>query len=105
MQSAMAAAWAHQNCSRPLDLFEQQTAKIKQLKEQLAESEKKLWVKDEELKSNAIDLVAQSKELEKSQDEIGLLKGELARLYEESRSLRLQLEEAKVMAANAISEY
>ena len=43
--------------------------------------------------------------LEKAQAEIRLLKGELARLYEESRSLKLQLEEGKTAAANVIAEY
>ena len=49
--------------------------------------------------------MARSKELENAQTEIGLLKGELARLYKESRSLRLQLEEAKATVSNAVSKY
>ena len=60
------ADWAYQDYSRPLDLSEQRVAKIKQLKEQLDESEKELSVREEELKTNAIDLVARSKELEKA---------------------------------------
>ena len=62
-------------------------------------------VREEELKTNAIDLVARSKELEKARAEIWLLKGELARLHEESRSLRLQLDKAKATMANVVSEY
>ena len=66
MQRAIAATCAHQDCQRPLDLFEQWAAKIKQLKEQLAELENKLSVREEELKINAIDLVARFEELEKA---------------------------------------
>ena len=105
MQSAIATAWAHQDCQRPLDLSKQQAAKIKALKEQLVESDKKLSVREKELKTNAIDLVAKSEELKKAQVEIGLLKGEVARHHKEGRSLRLQLEQAKVVAANAVSKY
>ena len=71
----------------------------------MAESEKKLSAREEELKNNTIDLVARSEELEKAKAEIGLLKGELTRLHEESRLLKLQLEEAKAAAANVVSEY
>ena len=46
-------------------------------------------VREEELKNNAIDLVARFEELEKAQVEIGLLKGELARFHEESKLLKL----------------
>ena len=49
--------------------------------------------------------MARSVELEKAQAEIRLLKGELARLHKEGRSLRLQLEEAKATTANEVSEY
>ena len=49
--------------------------------------------------------MAKSEELEKTQAKIGLLKGELAKLHKESKSLRLQLEEAKIVAANADFEY
>ena len=101
MQSDVVVAWAHQDCSKPLDLSKQRAAKIKQL----VELEKKLSVREEEIKNNAIDLVAKFKELEKAQAEIGLLKGQLARLHEEGRLLRLQLDEAKAEAANAVFEY
>ena len=76
MQSAMAAAWAYQDCERPLDLSDQQSTKIKLLKEQLAKSEKKLMAKEEEHNTNEIDLVTKSKELEKAQTEIGQLRGD-----------------------------
>ena len=49
--------------------------------------------------------MARSKELEKTQAENGLLNEELSRLNEEGRSLKLQWDEARVAAANAISEY
>ena len=101
MQSAIAAAWAYQDCERPLDLSEQWVAKVKLLKEQLAESKKKLTAKEEQLKGNEIDLVAKSEELEKAQTEIRKLRGELARLRDEVRSLRPQLEQAKTAATNA----
>ena len=42
MEGAMAVAWAHQDYSRPLDLTKQQAEKIRQLRGQLTESEKKL---------------------------------------------------------------
>ena len=45
MQSAIAAAWAHQDYQRLFDLSKQRAAKVKLLKEQLAESEKKLTTK------------------------------------------------------------
>ena len=67
--------------------------------------EKKLSVREEELKNNTIDLVAKSEELEKAWAEIGLLKGELTKLHKEGRSLRLQLDEAKAVVTNAASEY
>ena len=71
----------------------------------VTESEKKLATKEEELKNNAIDLVARTERLERAQAEIGLLKGELARLYMKNRSMEVQLEEAKVAAANTVYEY
>ena len=42
-------------------------------------------VREEELKTNVIDLVARYEELGKAQVGIRLLKRELARLYEEGR--------------------
>ena len=105
MQGAMAVAWAHQDCSRPLDLTEQWAEKIRQLRGQLIESEKKLAAREEELKNNAIDLVARTEGLERAQAEIGLLKEELARLHAENWSLKDQVEEAKVAATNVVSEY
>ena len=47
----MAVAWAHQDCSRPLDQTEQRAEKIRQLRGQLTESERKLAAKEEELKT------------------------------------------------------
>ena len=60
---------------------------------------------EEELKNNAINLVARTEGLERAQAEIGLLKGELTRLYAENRSLKVQLEEANATVANAVFEY
>ena len=71
----------------------------------MTKSEKKLLASEEELKNKAIDLVAKTKGLEKAQAEIGLLKGELTKLHVENRSLKLQLEEAKIASANMDSEY
>ena len=39
MQSAMAVAWAYQDCERTLDLSDQWAAEVNLLKKQLAESE------------------------------------------------------------------
>ena len=55
----------------------------------MTESEKKLSAREEELKNNTIDLVARTDGLEKAQAEIGLLKGELARLHVKNRSLKV----------------
>ena len=74
MQSAMVVAWAHQDYLRPIDLSKQRAAKIKQLKEQLTKSKKKLSVREEELKNNAIDLVARSEELEKARLRLAYLR-------------------------------
>ena len=75
----------------------------------MADLENKLRAKEDELKNNEIDLVARSEKYEKVQDELGLLKEELARLHAENRSLQTQLNEAKeeagTAAAKAVSEY
>ena len=66
MQGTMAVAWAHQDCSRPLDLSKQRVEKLKQVRRQLTKSEKKLSARGEELKNNMIDLVARTEGLEKA---------------------------------------
>ena len=75
----------------------------------MTDVENKLRTKEEELKNNEIELVARSEKYEKVQDELGLLKGELTRLYAENRSLQTQLNEAKEEAGTAtakvVSEY
>ena len=71
----------------------------------MAESEKKLAAKEEELKNNKIELVARNERFERAQAKVGLLKGELARLHVDNRSLKDQLGEAKVAAANVVSKY
>ena len=49
--------------------------------------ENKLRVKEEELKNNEIELVARNKRYENVQAELRLLKGELAQLHTENKSL------------------
>ena len=83
----MAVAWAHQDCSKPFDQAEQQAEKVKELRARVTDLENKLGTKEEELKNNEIELVAQTEKYEKVQAEVGLLKGELARLHAENRSL------------------
>ena len=58
-------AWAHQDCSGPLDQSEQRAEKMKQLQAQVIDLENRLWVKDEELKNNKVELVAQIVKYEK----------------------------------------
>ena len=73
---------------RPLDQSEQRAEKVRQLQGQVFELEKKLKNKEEELKSNEIKLVARNERFEKAQAEVGLLKGELSKLYADNRSLQ-----------------
>ena len=105
----MAVAWAYQDCSRPLDQSEQRAEKVRKLHAQVTDLESKLKAKEEELKNNEIELVARSEKYEKVQDELRLLKGELARFYAENSSLQALLNEAKeeagTVTAKAISEY
>ena len=54
----------------------------------MTELERKLKDKEEELKSNEIELVARNKRFERAQAEVELLKGELARLHVDNRSLQ-----------------
>ena len=71
--------------------------------------ENRLWVKDEDLKNNEVKLVAQTVKYEKLQDELGLLKGDLARFDANNRSLKSKLNEARqeigIAAVKAVSEY
>ena len=67
MQGAMAVAWAHQDCSKSLDQFEQGAEKVRQLRAQVTELENKMGVKKEELKNNEIELVVRNKRFEKAQ--------------------------------------
>ena len=91
----MTVAWAHQNCLGPLDQSEQWAEKQKELQAQVIDLENKLRVKDEELKNNEVKLVAQNLKYEKLQDELGLLKGDLAQFDADNRPLMSQLNEAK----------
>ena len=82
---------------------------MNELQAQVIDLENKLWVKDEELKNNEVELVAQSVKYEKLQDEFRLLKGDLARFDADNRSLKSQLNEAKeeigTAAVKAVSKY
>ena len=66
----MAAAWAYQDCERPLDMSNKRVAKVNLLKERVVELKKKLATKEKELKANEVQLVAKGKELEKAQTEV-----------------------------------
>ena len=105
MQSAIAAAWAYQDCERPLYLFDKLGAKVNLLKQQVIEAEKKLAAKKEELKANEVELVGKVEKLEKAWAEVRQRGGERTRLYEEVRSLRPQLEQVKAATAKAVSEF
>ena len=61
--------------------------------------------KEEELKTNEIELVARNERLEKAQAKVRLLKEELSRLHVDNGSLKDQVGEAKPAAASAVSEY
>ena len=54
----------------------------------MVKAEKKLAAKEEELKSNEVELMAKVEELEKAQTKVEQLGGELTRFHEEVRSLR-----------------
>ena len=90
---------------KPLNQFEQQAEKIRQLKGQLTELERKLAAKEDELKENKIELVARNERMVRAQAKVGLFKGELVRLHANNRSLKDQLGEAKATAPKAVSKY
>ena len=71
----------------------------------MTKAEKKLAAKAEEFKANEIDLVAKVEELKKARTAIEQLGGELARLCEEVRSLRPQLEQTKATTTKAVFKY
>ena len=109
LQGAMGVAWAHQDCSGPLNQSEKRAEKMKQLQAQVIDLENRLRVKDEELKNNEVELVAQTVKYEKLQDELGLLKGDLARFDADNRPLKSKLNEAREEIGTAtvktVSEY
>ena len=94
----MVVAWAHQDCLNPFEQSEQRAEKVRQLRGQVTELERKLKNKEEELKSNEIELVARNKRFERAQAEVGMLKGELAKLHADNKSLQDQLGKAKAAA-------
>ena len=71
--------------------------------------ENKLREKNKELEANEVELVAQTVKYDKLQNELGLLKGDLARFDVDNRLLKSQLDEAKeeiwAAAMKAVSEY
>ena len=105
----MAVAWAHQDYTKPLDQAEQRAKKMRELCAWVTDLENKLGAKEEELKSNEIELVARTEKYEQAQAEVELLKGELARLHVDNTSLQTQLNEAKeevrTTAVKAVSKY
>ena len=82
---------------------------MRELRAQVTNLENKLGVKEEELKTNEIELVARNERYQKVQAELALLKGELSRFHAKNKSLQDQLKAAKdevgVAAANVVSEY
>ena len=62
----MTVAWAHQDCSKPLDQSEQWAKKVRELRAQVTDLENKLGTKEEELKNNEIELVAWNKRFERA---------------------------------------
>ena len=67
----MAVAWAHQDCSKPLDQVEQQAEKLKELCARVTDLENKLGAEEEELKSNEIELLTRTEKYEQVQAEVG----------------------------------
>ena len=88
-------AWAHQDYLKPLNQVEQRAEKMRELHAQVIDLENKLETKEEELKSNEIELVAWTKKYEQVQAVVKLLKGELAQLHTDNRSLQTYLNKAK----------
>ena len=82
---------------------------MRELRARVIDLENKLGAKEEEHKSNEIELVTRTEKYEQVQAEVRLLKGELALLHANNRSLQTQLNEAKEKAgiaiAKAVSEY
>ena len=72
---------------KPLYQSKKWAEKVRELRAQVTDLENKLGVKEEELKNNKTELVARNKRYEKVQVELGLLKGKLAQLYAENKSL------------------
>ena len=61
---------------------------MRELLAQVTDLENELGTKEEKLKNNEIELVAWNERFERAQVKVGLLKGELARLHAEKRSLQ-----------------
>ena len=60
---------------------------MRELRAQVTDLENKLGAKEEELKSNEIELVARTEKYKQVQVEVRLLKGELSRLHANNKSL------------------
>ena len=67
---------------------------MKELQAQVIDLENKFRVKYKELKNNEVELVAQTVKYEKLQDELGLLKGDLAGFDADKRLLKSKLNKA-----------
>ena len=91
----MAVAWAYQDCSGPLNQSEQWVEEVKEHRARVIDLENKVWEKKKELGNNEVELMAQNVKYEKLQDELGLLKGDLAWFDADNKLLKSQLDEAK----------
>ena len=92
-----------------LNQSERQAEEIKKLRTRVTDLEKKLRENIKELEANEVQLVHQNVKYERLHDELGLLKGDLARFDVDNKLLKSQLDEAKeevgTIAMKAVSEY
>ena len=105
----MAVAWAYQDCSGPLKQSKQRSEEVKELQARVIDLENKLREKNNKLEANEVKLVAHNVKYEKLQNELGLLKRDLARFDADNRLLKSQLDEAKeeigAAAVKVVYEY
>ena len=91
----MTVAWAHQDCSGPLNQSERRAKEMKKLQARVIDLENKLQEKNKELEANKVQLMVHNVKYERLQDELGLLKGDLAWFDADNRLLKSQLDEVK----------
>ena len=108
----MAATWAYQDCEKSLAMSAKWAANNKLLRELVEKVKKRVAAKEEELKANEVELVAQAEELGKIRAKFAQLEGELARSRDaaaEDPASRAQLEaaqdQARTIAALVVSEF